>query len=360
MAIKSRRNFKTVLGAADTTLTAKPGESIMVTDVRIFEPTAVYANFLIQRTSVGFFRVASLLGNHLHWHPGRAAHAHGFTTTATGVIAIAGNAARVQNAGEEETAILLTVGVASTDYPRAMNIEHTPDSQMSTILGLLREKGIFAGYPVGEGETFTVQLITGATSVTMVEYDIYDAGDMVPEMPNGSKGDSYLYLNYGDSGAVIQAVADNVLDEANNPAEYPDFPFGGIVPADTQIELIGILASDIAPATNATGTATYTEYLKLMHGRTILFDEDRNGLLYYAPFPDDVGGMNMIAEGYAPGGNYTQCDVKEPLIFDPPIVFDQGSELTVSWHVVIEGAGVAITEELQEVALILRLSPTGA
>lgn len=360
MAIKSRRNFKTELGAEDTVLTAKPGESLLVTDVRIYEPTAVYANFLIQRTSVGFFRVASLLGNHLHFHPGRAAHAHGLTLTDTAVIAIAGNAGRLQNAGAEETAILITVGVAEETFQRAMNIEHTPDSQQKTILGLLREKGIFAGYPVGEGETFTVQLITGATSVTVVEYDIYDAGDMVPEMPNGSKGDSYLYLNYGDTGAVIQAVADNVLGESNNPAEYPDFPFGGIVPADSQIELIGILASDIAPATNAAALCTYTDYLKLMHGRTVLFDEDHNGLLYYANFPDDIGGMNMIAEGFAVGGNYTQCDVKEPLIFDPPIVFEQGGELTVSWHVVIVGAGVAITEELQEVALILRLSPMGA
>ncbi|MBA7548219.1 hypothetical protein ES705_40666 [subsurface metagenome] len=360
MAIRSRRNFKTVIGALDTTVTAKPGESILVTDVRIYEPTAAYTNFLIQRTSVGHFRVVSLLGSHLHFHPGRAAHAHGLTLTDTPVIAIAGNAGRLQNAGAEETAILITVGVAEETLERAMNIEHTPDSQVKTILAYLREKGVFAGYPVGEGETFTVQLITGGTSVTVVEYDIYDAGDMVPEMPNGSKGESYLYLNYGDSGANIQAVADNTLGVSNNPAEYPNFPFGGNVPADSKIELIGILASDVAPALNDAAACTYTQYLKLMQGRTVLFDEDHNGLLYYAYFPDDVGGMNMIAEGKSVGGNYTQCDLKEPLMFDPPIVFEQGEELTVSWHVVIAGGGgVAITPALQEVALILRLSPSG-
>ncbi len=356
MAIRSRRNFKTVIGAADTTITAKPGESLLVKDVRIYEPTAVYANFLIDRASVGFFRVASLLGNHLHFLPGRAEHAHGFTTTATGVIAIAGNAARVQDAGGDETAILLTVGVASTDYPRAMNVARVPDSQQKTLLGYLFDLGVFKGYPVGEGETFTVQLITGATSITVVEYDIYDAGDMMPEMENGSHSESYMYVNYGDTGANIQAVVDVVLGESNNPAEYPNFPFGGTVPADHQIELHGILASDISPAGNATGTCTQTQYLKMMRDRTVLFDEDNNGLTYYSPYPDDIGGMNMIAEGYSVGGNYTQCDMKEPLMFDPPVLFNQGEELTVTWHVIVGGAGVAISQELQEVAMILRIS----
>ncbi len=357
MAIKSRRNFKTVIGAADTTITAKPGESLLVTDVRIYEPTAVYANFLIQRSSVGYFRVASLLGNHLNFRPGRSSHSHNITSGSTAVAVMANGALRENAGGTELANSRLAETPIDTTLARAMNMTETPDGNGKTILAYLREKGIFKGYPVGEGETFTVQLITGATSVTVVEYDIYDVGDQTPEMENGSEGVSYLYVNYGDTGAVIQAVADNVLGESNNPAEYPDFPFGGDVPAGHQMELIGILASDISPAANAAGTATQSEYLKLMRGREVLFDPDHNGLLFYSPHTDATGDVNMIGEGFSVGGNYTQCDVKEPLIFDPPIVFDQGEELTVTWHVVIAGAGVAITEELQEVAMILRLRP---
>jgi len=152
-------------------------------------------------------------------------------------------------------------------------------------------------------------------------------------------------------------VAETVLGTANNPAEYPEFPFGGSVPSGHKMELIGVLASDVAPAGNAAALCTYTDYLKFMKGRIVLFDEDHNGLLYYAYFPDDIGGMNMIAEGYAVGGNFTQCDRKEPLMFDPPLVFTEGEELTVAWHVVHAGVGVAISEELQEVGLILRVSP---
>ena len=357
MALKSKRNFKTELGAGDLTLTAKTGESLLITDVRIYEPTAVYANFLIERTSVGFFRVASLLGNHLHFLPGRAAHAHNMTMGSTAVAAT-GDGALAEDAGGTELAnIRISESAADDVIARPMNMTHIPSSGQQTILAYLKKIGLFQGYPIAEGETFTIELCTGATAVKVVEYEIHEVGDMLNTMNNGSKSDTYFYISYGDSGADIQAVADNLLTESNNPAEYPDFPFGAVVPSGHKMELIGILASDIAPAANTAAAYTYTDYLKFMQGRECLFDEDHNGLLYYAPFLDSIAHSNMIAEGYSIGGNFTQCDCKEPHIFDPPIVFLEGEELSVSWHVVIEAAGAAISQELQEVGLILRLSP---
>ncbi len=357
MALRSKRNFKTVLGAADLTLTANTGQSILIKDVKVFEPTAVYANFLIERTAVGFFRVASLLGNHLHFGPGRAAHSHNWNFgTAEAAMGDAG--AFIENAGEVDTAVALTQAVVDTNYARVPQMSHTPSSFRQTLLSYLGAKGLFKGYPVAEGETFTIQLITDATAVKMVEYDIYDAGDITNEMENGSKSNSFLYVNYGDSGADLQLIVNTVLGQTNNPAEYPDFPFGGLVPSGQKIELIGILASDVAPAANVAGTYSYTEYLKLMKGREVLFDEDHNGLLYYIPQTDPPGAVNLIGEGFAPGGNYTQCDIKQPLMFDPPLSFLEGEELTISWHIGNDGAtGVVISQELQEVGMILRLSP---
>lgn len=357
MAIKSRRNFKTVLGAADLTLTAKAGESLLIKNVKIYSATIVYANFLIERAAVGFFRVASLLGNHLHFHPGKGEHAHNMTMGSTAVAA-AGNGALAENAGGTELAnIRISESAADDVIVRPMNLARTPTSSQKTILGYLGDKGIFKGYPVAEGETFTIDLITDATAVKIVEYEIYDAGDIVNTMENGSKSSSYMYVNYGDTGADIQAAADNILNQANNLAEYPDFPFGGNVPSGHKIELLGILASDVAPAANAAALCTYTQYLRFMQGREVLFDEDHNGLLYYANFPDAIANMNMIAEGYSIGGNYTECDKKQPHMFDPPLTFLEGEELTVSWRVVIAGVGVVISQELQEVGLILRISP---
>lgn len=356
MGIKSRRNFKTVIGAADLTLTAQAGESILIKDVKIYSPTVVYANFLTQRTSVGYYRVASLLGNHLHFNPGRAAHSHDFYF-GTVDAALTGAGAYMENAGEVDTVLSIDSAVADTNYLRVPHMSHVGTTGMKTLLKYLGDKGIFKGFPVAEGEIFTIDLITGATAVKVVEYEIYEAGDITSEMENGSKAETYMYVNYGGTGAVLQATAETNLGESNNPTEYPDFPFGGVVPSGQKIELIGILASGVAPAANVTGTATYTDYLKFMKGREVLFDEDHNGLLYHELFLDPPGAVNMIGEGHAVGGNYTQCDFKEPLMFDNPIEFNEGEELTVAWHVIYEGAGSPITEELQEVGVILRLIP---
>ena len=338
-------------------MTAKPGQSLLIKDVRIYSPTVAYANFLIERAAVGYYRVVSVLGNHLHFHPGKAEHSHNITSGSTAVAVMANGALR-ENAGGDEIALSrLAETPIDTTLVRAMNVCRTPTSSQKTLLSYLLDLGIFKGFPVATGETFTIDLITGATAVKVVEYDIYEEDDIKNTDENGSKSNTYMYINYGDTGGNIQAAANNILNEANNLAEYPDFPFGGNVPSGHKIELIGILASDVAPAANVTGTATYTQYLKFMQGREVLFDEDHNGLLYYAQFPDALGNMDMIAEGYSVGGNYTECNKAQPFLFDPPLVFNEGEELTVSWHVTVEGAGSPISQALQEVGLILRISP---
>ena len=357
MPIKSRRNFKTVLGAADLELVAKKGESLLVRNVMIYEPVANYAHLMIGKTSVGFFRVASLLGNHLQIPFGRAYHSHDFRSGSTAVGAYV-NGALLEDAGNVENANMRISNLAAdTTVQRMVQIARSSSVKSQTILQYLSEKGLFAGYPVESGETFYVLECDDAASVKIVEYDIYDEPDITSIMPNGSKATEFIYISYGDTGANIQAQINPTLNQSNNPPEFPDFPFGEVVPSGQKMEILGILASDVAPAANNGANATQTEYLRIMQGREFLFDEDHNGLLYYAPFATSVGNENMIAEGYAVGGNLTQCDRRDPLMFDPPLVFTEGEEITVQWHTVITGAGAAISEELQEVAFILRMSP---
>lgn len=357
MAIKSRRNFHTVYGAADLTLEAKKGESLLVKNVMIYEPTAVYAVFKIGNTTVGCFRVASLLGNHLQVPHGRAYHSHNITTGSTATAVMANGALRENAGGTEMANSRMAETPVDTTLVRAMNIAVGASVGSETILQYLMKKGIFTGYPVASGETFLITLITGATAIKIVEYDVYDQDDITDEMENGSKSDISTYLNYGDFGADILLQVDPVLAETNNPPEYPDFPFGGKVPSDRQIEMHGILASDVSPALNIAANRTSTRFLKLMRGIKFLFDKDLDGIPYYSNFNDAVGNENMIAEGYAVGGNYTQCDRREPLMFDPPITFDEGENLTVMWNTETNGTGIAITQALHEVAFILKIKP---
>jgi len=357
VAIISKRNFKTVLGALHLTLTAKKGESLLVKNVMVYEPTAHYVSLYTDKTTVGFFRVASLLGNHLQIPRGKAYHSHDFLTGATAAAANENGALAADAGGTEMTAPRLPKTAASTTYARAVQNAVSASVGSETILQYLTRLGQFAGYPVESGQTFAVELATAATAVKIVEYDIYDEADMKAEMPNGSKANVQEYISYGDLGAAIQAQVNPILGQSNNPPEFPDFPFGALVPADRKVELVGILASDVSPAANVAANSTSTRYLRMMRGNVFLFDEDHNGLLYDSPFADSIGHENMIAEGYSVGGNYTQIDRKAPVMFDPPLVFNAGESLTVMWNTAITGAGAAISEELQEVAFILRMSP---
>jgi len=358
MAIISRRNFKTLVGTANLELEATKGESFLIKNVMIMSPTIVYALFIIENTTVGFFRVASLLGNHLAIPHGRALHSHNITTGSTAVAVMANGALRENAGGTEIATSRMAETPIDTTLVRAMNTAESSSYGGKTILQYLAEKEMFTGYPVASGQKFIIDLITGATAVKIIEYDIYEEDDITSEMENGSKSDSMTYISYGDFGASIQAQIDPVLGESNNTPEFPDFPFGGDVPADKKIEILGILASDVSPAANVTGTCTQTEYLKMMRGQDFLFDEDHNGLLYYSPFPDSIGNEDMIAEGYSVAGNFTQCDRREPLMFEPPLIFSEGEKLTVMWHTIIGGAGAAITQALHEVGFILKISPT--
>lgn len=310
--IISKRNFKTVIGDTDLELEAKTGQGLVIKDIKIEDPANDYITVSISKTTVGYFRVGGGLGSHLDFHVGSF--------------------------------------VAAYPQTKVGKINQT------TILSYLSTLGLFTGYPVASGEKF---LITGAkqsTAVQLIDYEIWDADDITPEMENGSKSISYLYINYGQSGASINVATDVVLDTPNNPAEFPDFPFGKIVPANRSIELHGILASDVQYRLGST-SYIYSQYLKFMQGKTFLFDDDKNGLLYHGM--PALGSYATIhpALGRSVAGNYTAIDLRYPFMFYPPLVFPQGQELTVSWKMAVGATAQSITSEFQEVGLILKMVP---
>ncbi|NVM55341.1 MAG: hypothetical protein HWN66_16660 [Candidatus Helarchaeota archaeon] len=308
----SKRNFCTVIGNTNLELEAKTGQGLVIKNIMIFDPTLNYITVSTAKTTVGYFRVGGGLGNHLSFH----------------------------------------VGSFQAAYPMV----YVGKVGQDTLLSHLSKLGLFVGYPVASGEKF---LITGAkksTSIQCVEYEIWDAADITPEMENGSKSSSYLYVNYGQTGASITVATDVVLNTANNPAEFPDFPYGNIVPANRNIELHGILASSVHYAVDSSNY-TSTEFLKFMQGKTFLFDDDRQGLLYHSRPTIGSYGTHHVALGNTLAGNYTPIDVKYPFMFDPPIIFPQGQELTVSWKCGVLGTTASITSEFQEVGLILKMTP---
>ncbi|MQY78380.1 MAG: hypothetical protein GH151_04175 [Bacteroidetes bacterium] len=308
----SKRNFKTVVGNTDLELEAKTGQGLIIKNIMIHDPADDYVTVSISKSTVGYFRVGGRLGSHLSFHVG--------------------------------------------SFVRTVFDEIIGHINQKTLLSFLYNLGLFKGYPVASGEKFLITGAKQATSIQCIEYEIWEEADITPEMENGSKSTSYLYVNYGHTGDTINVSTDVLLDTTNNPKEFPDFPFGTIVPANRNIELHGILATDVLPSAFAPNI-TYTNFLKFMQGKVFLFDEDRQGLPYYAPSTPGPPGRYRIAEGSSVGGNYSDVDHKNPFIFDPPIIFPQGQELTIYWKCTKVGTGSAISKELQEVALILKMVP---
>ena len=300
MPIISKRNFKTQLGNTDLELEAKTGQGLLIKNIMIFDPTLDYITVSISKTTVGYFRVGGVLGSHLAFPLGRA---------------------------------FPTPFAAPGGYVN-----------QTTLLEYLFKIGLFSGFPVASGETFLITGAKKATSIQCVEYEIWDAADISSAMENGSKSTSYLYVNYGRTPATINVTTDVILNTANNPAEFPDFPFGNIVPAGRNIELHGILASDVMPGTWNPNNRTYTQFLKFMQDKLFLFNDDRQGLLYYSTAGIPHMTLDTIAEGTSLGGNYSDIDVKYPFRFDPPLIFAQGEELTIAWKCGIIGIGVLFYE----------------
>jgi len=188
-----------------------------------------------------------------------------------------------------------------------------------------------------------------------VLYDEYDAGDITPSMENGTESDTLVYVSFGRSENVINTTGEHLLNVCTNPSEFPAFPFGADVPAKMEIDVLGMLASErVACAYPTTTDYIITKYYKLMRGREILFDSDRNGIFALASLSGLTSDFK-IGNYMSMVGEYTQLLQRPPLLFPEGFTFASGEELLV--YMVTEVGGAADQFELdeQEIAFILRL-----
>ena len=365
---------KTVLGDTELSIKADPGESFLIKDILIYNPATDYCTLRIDRTTIGYYRIGGPLGSHLPFLPGRSVpvlptheHLSLKMTAADTLTAISATDVSQEIKDGKGAAIDLMgvrIGASGTtvktkDIPTSTDViigGQVPQSLHKTLLSLMIEKEIIAGYPVAVGETFTITGVKQANAIQVVIYERYDAEDMKAEMPNGSKCSDYTFVNYGNAGGNITTVTTTEYTASKNPAEFPDFPFGKVVPAKTKIELLSILASDFAPHDNDGSDQIWTEYINLIADRITLFDEDRNGLLLYGPSGTNVGARNRVGEGHSLIGNYSDVDLRLPLDIPGGLVYAAGDELGV--YLTTGGAGTPKTIDIYEgeIAFIEKIS----
>lgn len=273
MAIKEPYMIKSnmLTATASLSLEAKVGESLLIKGLYFGALAAGgFAEILIDRVSVGFWWIGDINTNHL----------------------------------EQYEAMIL----------------------MGNLFDRLIAKGIMDGYPVAEGQTFEVRPHTAGDEVIgSIVYEIHDAGDMTSDMPNGSTAKEFVFMNYGTNALVIAGNATGALDKTRNPAEYPAFPYGDVVPAKHEMEVHGFLLKQWEDADGVINP-NYA-FLKLIKDRHVLFDDDRQGICVRE-------GMGFLTWGPC---RERDMDIK---LFPEPILFGPGDELLVQMSMGAAAAGV--------------------
>ena len=291
---------KRLTAAGGGELVADPGQSLLVKDIFCVPSAAdVFLTIRVDKVLCAYFRVNAYSGNHLA-------------------------------------------------YPN----KRKPNP---TIIGFLAAKGLNPFIPVGEGQILNVIRGEDAGDVTLV-YEVHDAGDITPTMPNGSESPEYLFINYCTNGIAITADGESLLDFILVPAEYPDFPIEKDVPARTRISIFGVVGSPVGFSGGTGANTGETSHLKFVRGRDTLHDEDRVGISFQG---EDLGadGTSYIPVASEIGA-LTEERTEEPLWFPVPLVFESGEELNP--YVTIKGIlATGIPVDTLDVAFIERVEKVG-
>ncbi len=296
MVLISTNNIKSGTGT-EITLEATASQSFMVKNIFVDGTANGRATVFIDSSSQGYFRTDSgTLGNHL-----------AFTPTS---------------------------------------------STLKTIISLMAEKKIFSGYPIPSGSKIVVKN-TNSARISII-YDIFSAEDVKEDAENGKRSKTLTFVQYGQTDADVSKNGDTQIDIKNNPSEFADFPFKGAVSSRKKITLYGVVFS-ARGADNGAATANFikTKFLKLIKGRDVLFDSDRNGLIAQGNTIQTAGGFEA-ENGFDVGGENSNLFRKGILFFENPLIFEEGEELDTYWTTEVHStAGTFLAKEM-EIAYILK------
>ena len=355
MGLREPFMVKTVYGNNDFGLKAEEGKSLLVTDIFVFNPATNYITISTEKTTTGYWRVGGNLGNHLPLPIGNLGHSHAIAHNNTEIAACV-DSQIVDALGVAITTMGMSeIDAGAMEHPNVVKFGSIPALSHRTILGLLRELGHFKGYPIETGQTLIITGAKQAGALVMAFYEVYDAGDMKRTDTNGSEAAEYIFCNYGRVSANIATTGSTIFDVSQSPAEFDAFPFGERAPANKEIELLALLASDIVDDRSGDDTMN-TEWLKFVYERTTLFDEDKNGLLLKGII-GVTDAAAQIGRGLSIVGNQSDVDGKPPFLFTPPRKYGVNEELGV-YVVTTAGASQSASDLLiadLEIGLIERI-----
>lgn len=252
-----------------------------------------------------------------------------------------------------------TVGFYRAGVQGRSHLGHLDDAFLPmNLMDWLLSKNINMAIPVAEGQTFTIDRGADKTGDVIVVYDRYDAGDIRPDMVNGTGAKEYNFIQYMTATTAPATADDHELNVSLSPAEFPDFPCGAVVPARNKIDILGIAGQPVVHGDAGAGGCR-TQYLKLIKDREILFDEDRLGIDFKAPVSvgtdaEYITDISLIGDCVSVPTGLSEPSYGLPLLFDPPLHFESGEELLVYLSTLLPSAGTIAVTEIR-VAMIMNV-----
>ena len=297
MGLRAANQVKIITASGGGTLAAGPAQSLLVKDIFCVPSSSdTYLTLLTRGTTIGKLRVKGLAGNHLPFPHVKTAQIY---ERYSGTI----------------LALLRAAGLAQLGLPAR---------PMQADLDLFLKNPLDIRFPIASGESLTVSRYAEAGNVVLL-YDEYDAGDIKPDLPNGSASLLQRYLHYVTNVATA-ATGDCAVTTSLIWTGGPSWPVDlAAVAKNNAYRLLAIVGNPLAKGASAASKG-YTTFLKLMRENTVLFDADRNGL----PFRGDSSALSAV--GYVSEGSVigpgTAENPRPPFVLDPALVFGEGETLS--------------------------------
>jgi len=301
--LKQGNCIKRITAVSTGSLQADTGESFLIKALYVMPDTGNdYLTLKVDRKTVGVYRIAGKAGNHL--------------------------------------------GFIQQDFVH------------KNLMEFMIAKDINCSIPVAEGQSFTVTT-PGTSPDVVIIYDVYDGGDIRADMANGTDSKEYMFMQYMASSGTVDSTETVELDTSLSPAEFPDFPCGKAVPANTTIEILGLVGSPVGNGTSESNK-TYSTFVKMVKEREVLFDEDRNGIPFFW-HSGIFGGTNYYADFSLIGPcvnvdmNTLTGSLGDPMLFAPTLSFLSGEELLI-YMSFIQLSSSAVAGSAIDLAAIMKVT----
>ncbi len=225
-----------------------------------------------------------------------------------------------------------------------------------SLFSYLVAKGIMPPIPVAQGESLVLEFSDPYTGGVLIEYEVWDAGDVNNTAPLGSKSNETYYVLYGTNATAISTSGYTELTGVFNPTEFTRFPFGDKVPPNTTIEILACLAQTVGRYVDSSNYAI-TNYLKFIRGSTELFSYEKRGLVLSGGYGATAG--YYYGTGFSTFNAHREDRLGEIKFFNPSLVFGPGEELHILVGVGVVGTNAVFEPGTIDVPLLIHKKVAG-